>query len=188
MSPPARRPRRAGRHERRRSPAQDDLPRSAGSLIAAALAARGLTDEIRARDVVLNWHTIVGPRIAARTQPDSLSQRVLYVRVASSAWMHELTLLRPQLLATIQAAMGTPRLVDELRLHLGARATSGPDPVREAARARALPPSRADADARHRRPRRRHRGRDLGDRGRRAAGTRPQGPLAQRPLGAGATA
>jgi hypothetical protein len=139
MSPPARRPRRAGRHERRRSPAQDDLPRSAGSLIAAALAARGLTDEIRARDVVLNWHTIVGPRIAARTQPDSLSQRVLYVRVASSAWMHELTLLRPQLLATIQAAMGTPRLVDELRLHLGARATSGPDPVREAARARALP-------------------------------------------------
>lgn len=142
MTPPPRRPRRAARHERRRLPEQDDLPRTAGSLVAAALAARGLTDEIRARDVVLRWHAIVGPRIAARTQPDGLSQRVLYVRVASSAWMHELTLLRPQLLATIQQAMGAPRLVDELRLHLGTRAASPPDPVAEAARRRAEPPPR----------------------------------------------
>ena len=140
MKVPMRRPaRRLGAAERRRTLAHSDIPTPAGAAIVAALAARGLTDAIRARDLVVNWSDVVGPRIAGRTEPDGLSQRVLYIRVASSSWMHELTLLRTELLATIQRHMGSPRLVDELRLHLGTSASTPPDPMAVAARARATP-------------------------------------------------
>jgi len=109
------RPRRTLRQRRRREP----VP--AEQVVADALAHAGLTQVVRTHRIVTEWRDMVGERIAARTWPDGLKDRVLWVRVASSAWLHELTLLRSQILDGIDRILGAPRLVDDLKLHIGVR-------------------------------------------------------------------
>lgn len=99
----------------------------AGAAIADALAARGLTEELRGHDLVARWADIVGARIANRAWPDGLSGRVLWVRVSSTAWLHELSMLRPELTRKLREAMGPPALFDELKLHLGGRGREAGD-------------------------------------------------------------
>ena len=116
------------RSARRRGPPRALEPRSAGDAIAAALALYGLTDEVRARSVLAAWPDVVGPKIAARTRPVGIFERALVVEVASSAWLHELTLQRAQLLARLHAQAGEPRLFDQLKLVLAGR-VSAPRPT-----------------------------------------------------------
>jgi len=92
-----------------------------------ALANHHVTDDIRLQRLVFEWADIVGGRIGARSAPDGISRtgprdhptRVLWIRVANTAWLQELTLLREQLVASIKASVGEPALFDEIRLHLG---------------------------------------------------------------------
>jgi hypothetical protein len=93
----------------------------AAQAIAAALSARGIAQPVREHRILTEWRDMVGERIAARTWPDGLKERVLWVRVASSAWLHELSLMKAQMMAGIDRVLGPPRVCDELRLHLGAR-------------------------------------------------------------------
>lgn len=95
--------------------------------IAEVIAKHGLDDELRAHQIIVQWPHLVGERIAKRTWPDGLAKRVLWVRVASSAWLHELTLLKGQLMAGLVAALPSPSLFDELRFHLGSRRASDDD-------------------------------------------------------------
>src|SRR5262249_27063078 len=66
--------------------------------------------------VVTEWSELVGAKIAQRTRPDGITDRVLWVEVATSAWLHELNLLRPQLLAGLRDRLGEPALFHELKL------------------------------------------------------------------------
>lgn len=125
---------------------------AARDAVADVLALSGLTDTVRAHRIVTEWRAMVGERIAARTWPDGLKDGVLWVRVASSAWLHELTLMRAQLLDGIARVLGPdPRaptgarapLVRELKLHLGARKQVDADDVlamAQQARYRRTPP------------------------------------------------
>jgi len=110
-------------------------PRTAAAAVGAALAFRGITDEIRAQRLLTEWSDLVGPKISARTRPYGVFERVLVVEVASSAWMHELNLLKAQILAGLHDRLGEPRLFDELRFKLagGGRGAAAPRP-RPAAR------------------------------------------------------
>lgn len=103
---------------------------TAAAAVADALAWHGLSDEVRAHRIVAEWRDIVGARIGLRASPDGLTRvgrgdagvRVLWIRVSSSPWLHELTLLKDQLTRSIREYLGEPALFDELRFHLGARA------------------------------------------------------------------
>jgi predicted nucleic acid-binding Zn ribbon protein len=109
-------------------------PRTAAAAVGAALAFRGITDGIRVSRLLTEWADLVGPKISARTRPYGVVERVLVVEVASSAWMHELNLLRSQILAGLHERLGEPRLFDELRFKLaGGRGAAAP---------RARPPAR----------------------------------------------
>lgn len=144
------RPRRSLRQRRRREP----VP--AEEVVADALAFAGLTEVVRAHRIITEWRDMVGERIAARTWPDGLKNGVLWIRVASSAWLHELTLLRQQILDGIDRVLGAPRLVDELKLHIGVRKQIDADDMialaqqarqhRKRPPARPLPPPAAGAD------------------------------------------
>jgi predicted nucleic acid-binding Zn ribbon protein len=101
----------------------------AADAIALALAKAGVTEEVRTHRIITEWRDMVGERIATRTWPDGLKDRTLWIRVASSAWLHELTLLRAQILDGITRVLGEPRLVDELRFHLGSRKQVDADDV-----------------------------------------------------------
>lgn len=102
-------------------------PRSAKDAIGAALAFHGISDDIRAQRVLTEWAELVGPKIASRTRPESVEslgdrgERILHVEVASSAWLQELTMLKPQILAGLLERLGEPRLFDDIRFRLTGR-------------------------------------------------------------------
>jgi predicted nucleic acid-binding Zn ribbon protein len=115
-------------------------PQTAGAAVAAALELHGITDQVRAGRVVTEWSDLVGPRIGQRTRPDGVVDRVLWVEVATSAWLHELNLLRPQLLAGLRERLGPPAVFDELKFRLAGQRRR--DPVELRAPRRPPPPVR----------------------------------------------
>ena len=121
------------------------LPRTKSTLtaqaaVATVLAVHGITDEVRAGRVLTEWSELVGPKIAQRTRPDGITDRVLWVEVATSAWLHELNLLRPQLLRGLLERLGPPSLFDDLKLRIAGR--SRRDPVALRAARKPPPPPR----------------------------------------------
>jgi hypothetical protein len=61
---------------------------------------------------------IVGDTLRTRTLPERLAGSTLFIRVASAALAHELTLLRGEILARIAAEIGQG-IVVELRTRVG---------------------------------------------------------------------
>lgn len=131
-----------------RRPVRRGPPRSLGvepaaRAIANALAFHGLSDRVRAERLITEWTELVGPKIAQRTRPDGISERTLWIEVATSAWLQELNLLRPQLLANLVQRLGEPRLFDDLKFRLAGRGRAQVTVPRPRARTRAekpLPP------------------------------------------------
>ena len=119
-------------------------PQTAQAAVAAALELRGITDQVRAGRVLTEWSELVGARIGQRTRPDGVFDRVLWVEVATSAWLHELNLLRPQLLAGLRERLGEPALFDELKFRLTGQRQRDPvtlrGPRRPPPAARPAPP------------------------------------------------
>ena len=107
----------------RRGAARAFEPRLAKEAIRDALRFRGISDQVRAERVVAEWTELVGPKIASRTRPDDIRDRVLHIEVASSAWLQELNLLRAQILMGLLDRIGEPRLFDELRFRIAGRST-----------------------------------------------------------------
>jgi len=97
------------------------IVRPAAAAIQDALKLRGISDAIRANRLNTEWIELVGDRIAKRTRPVGVFERVLHVEVATSVWMQELNLLRAQLLSGLLERFGEPRLFDELRFKLAGR-------------------------------------------------------------------
>jgi hypothetical protein len=64
----------------------------------------------------IQWTRAVGVMVAERTQPVALEQDVLIVRAATSAWAHELSMLRDVIRDRL-ATMGV--VVRELRFRVG---------------------------------------------------------------------
>lgn len=126
-------------------------PMTAGRAVGAALDVLGLGNEIRGQRVITEWSELVGAKIAQRTRPDGITDRVLWVEVATSAWLHELNLLKPQLLRGLTERLGQPRLFDEIRFKLAGRSrrepTVAPRPKRAvAARSTPIPATGAQRE------------------------------------------
>lgn len=102
---------------------------SAADAIILALRFHGISDEVRGQRLITEWSELVGPKIAARTRPDGISERVLWIEVATSAWLHELNLLKSQLLKGLIDRLGEPRLFDEVRFKLAGRSRREPTKV-----------------------------------------------------------
>jgi hypothetical protein len=81
------------------------------------------------------WREAVGPRVASRAEPAELDRGVLTIRVATSVWANELSLLSTTLLARLQE-LGAP--VSTLRFRVGPM-QEPPRPV-EPRPTRAVPP------------------------------------------------
>ena len=63
------------------------------------------------------------------THTDGLHKGVLSVWVKTSAWMQELRLLKDRVIADINAALGDPPAVTDLKLHFGAARIVDGDPL-----------------------------------------------------------
>jgi predicted nucleic acid-binding Zn ribbon protein len=94
-------------------------PTSIADVMATVLAQKGMTERLAQVTVIDEWASVVGAQIAAVTQPTSVTaDGVLWVRVATSAWMNELSLLTPTLLRRLNAVPGRAP-IRQLRFRFG---------------------------------------------------------------------
>ena len=88
----------------RRGDRKKDRPRPIGEAISSFLERSGIARRVDQASVIPEWPQLVGAQIAQVTEPLSIARDgTLFVAVKTSAWMNELSLLEPQLLASINA-------------------------------------------------------------------------------------
>lgn len=94
-----------------------DKPRPPARLadaLASYLKKSGFSKRLQQAEIVEEWAALVGPQIAAVTEPESVTpDGMLRVRVATAAWANELSMMSPRILARINA--GRTGRVKEIR-------------------------------------------------------------------------
>jgi predicted nucleic acid-binding Zn ribbon protein len=81
-----------------------------GGLVEATLARLGIATRVKRAEVVSEWSRLVGPHIADVAQAVSVRGDTLFVAVESAAWRNELSLMRPQLMAKLNAGRTEGRI------------------------------------------------------------------------------
>ena len=64
------------------------------------------------------WEMVVGTPIAQNAKPDTFKNGQLQIIVSSSAWIHQLKFLEKEMIANLNARLGTP-LITHLRFKIG---------------------------------------------------------------------
>jgi predicted nucleic acid-binding Zn ribbon protein len=115
-------------------PRPDDRdPQPFGRAIKRLVEDRDWSRTASAATVLAGWDRLVGPEIAARCQPVSLTEGVLTLAAESTAWAMELRRLAPKLIGKIRAEVG-PDVVTQIRVHGPTTPTWGAGPRRVAGR------------------------------------------------------
>lgn len=84
-------------------------PQPISEAIARFLDESGLRERVEQASVVPEWPGLVGEQIAAVTEPLMVTaDGVLFVAVRTHAWMSELSLLEPEVLAALNRREGRP--------------------------------------------------------------------------------
>jgi predicted nucleic acid-binding Zn ribbon protein len=92
---------------RRREERPRTKPEAVGAVIASYLRTSGLAGRVEQAEVIRDWARLVGPQVAAVTEPLRITANgTLFVAVASNPWMGELSLMERQLLAAINRERG----------------------------------------------------------------------------------
>ncbi len=107
--------------------------------ITKLLNARGWSGQLKEYRVLGIWERCVGPGIAAHAQPLSIRGKRLTVVVDSSAWMQQLSLLRPEIAEKLNRSLGE-NAVDGITLRLGELSRREPREPRRPLELRALAP------------------------------------------------
>jgi predicted nucleic acid-binding Zn ribbon protein len=86
---------------------RDRRPQPISAAISKFLDQAGIRDRVEQATVVPEWPKLVGSQIAAVTEPMSVTaDGVLFVAVRTHAWMSELSLMEPELLASLNRSGG----------------------------------------------------------------------------------
>jgi predicted nucleic acid-binding Zn ribbon protein len=84
-------------------------PQPISTAISQYLEQAGLRDRVEQASVIPEWPKLVGAQISAVTEPLSITaDGVLFVAVRTHAWMSELSLLEPELLASLNRRSDRP--------------------------------------------------------------------------------
>jgi predicted nucleic acid-binding Zn ribbon protein len=79
-------------------------PERVSDVIAGFLKQSALGARVDQASVIPEWPSLVGPQVAAVTEPRSVTpDGTLFVWVTTNAWMTELSLLEPELLRALNA-------------------------------------------------------------------------------------
>ncbi len=93
------------------SEARKSKPTRLGELLSGYLKTAGLSERLERAAVVDAWPRLVGPRIAEVAVAESAEpDGTLLVRVQSSAWRQELSLMTPEVLALVNANRSSGRI------------------------------------------------------------------------------
>jgi len=89
-------------------------PAPVAALIASVFAGKPVQKRLRELKVWQVWEESVGPQIAAKAKPAGIRDGVLIVKVASSAWMQQLSLMKPDIVSQLNIMAGEPVVKDIL--------------------------------------------------------------------------
>lgn len=84
----------------------------AGDLVDKLLKGLGLDERVQQYRALIIWDEVVGPQIAARTRPIRIRERVLEVNVDQPTWQQQLQLMKPKILAQLNAELGKATIKD----------------------------------------------------------------------------
>ena len=84
----------------------------AGDLVDKMLKGFGLDERLQQYRALIIWEDVVGPQIAARTRPVRIREGVLEVNVDQPTWMQQLQLMKPKILAQLNAELGKASIKD----------------------------------------------------------------------------
>ena len=87
-------------------------PARAGDLVDKLLKGFGLDERLHQYKALIIWEDVVGPQIAARTRPVRIREGVLEINVDQPAWMQQLQLMKPKILAQLNAELGKASIKD----------------------------------------------------------------------------
>ncbi|MGQ0703246.1 MAG: DciA family protein [Gemmatimonadales bacterium] len=95
-------------------------PVPVGQALSRWLKTSGLGKRLELAGAVDRWVAAVGPQIAAVTRAELVNPHgTLWVRVLSSAWANELSLMTPRILAQLNQGVSTAGRVREIRWMVG---------------------------------------------------------------------
>ena len=77
-------------------------PRPLGELIKEFASRDGISERLRAYEIVGEWEKIVGDAIGRNTEILRIENGTLYVQAKSSAWRNELIFVKPAILKKIK--------------------------------------------------------------------------------------
>ena len=84
----------------------------AGDLVDKLLKGLGLNERLQQYRALIIWEEVVGPQIAARTRPIRIREGVLEVNVDQPTWRQQLQLMKPKILAQLNAELGKATIKD----------------------------------------------------------------------------
>lgn len=91
----------------RRRPGPKTAPATMEEALKSFLAESGLAERVEQAGIVPEWPALVGVEIARVTEPLAIARDgTLFVAVRTNAWMSELSLLEPQLIAELNRKSG----------------------------------------------------------------------------------
>jgi predicted nucleic acid-binding Zn ribbon protein len=94
------------------------IPRLLGEILPETLKKKALHLPMKDRPLIDAWNRAVGSQISSKAQPDRLRDDVLYVRVSTSVWMHELQFMKQDIIAKLNGTLeGSP--VTQIRFFIG---------------------------------------------------------------------
>ena len=84
----------------------------AGDLVDKMLQGIGLDERLHQYRALIIWEEVVGPQIAARTRPIRIREGILEINVDQPTWMQRLQLMKPRILAQLNAELGKATIKD----------------------------------------------------------------------------
>lgn len=101
--------------------ARKGAPARVSEVLAGFLKSAGIARRVEQATIVEEWPRLVGPEIARAAVCESVTQDgTLFVRVKSSAWRQELSLMTPDIMARINAGRKKGR-IERIRWIVGSR-------------------------------------------------------------------
>ena len=94
------------------------IPRLLGEILPETLKKKALYLPTKDRPLIDAWNRAVGSQIGSKAQPDRLRNDVLYVRVATSVWMHELQFMKQDIIVKLNGILGG-NPVTQIRFFIG---------------------------------------------------------------------
>ncbi len=89
-----------------------------GEILDTLVSRLGIKKQLKKAEVIKDWESIVGKKIADETKAELVKGKTLFVNASSPVWAQELEFLKPELLKKIRQKIGQG-IITDIRFRTG---------------------------------------------------------------------